>query len=227
MILISGCGSLSYIRSDVFANADSIKNIHVMPIVSEATIDAKFHIIREELQKQIRNSLQSITETIALELTERGYGVSTHNKLFKELNLNQPQEKLLHEAVLEFIKPDENSGFNLKPEEKDGMTFSLVNNFSPESHSPLVEKTAACKESIPADTDTVLFLSVKSHIAKRSFFGSVTEKSYVRLELGLINFKENEMIFLYERTYTQVDLFTTKKLREAVNDIIQNIPVKL
>ncbi len=224
---MGGCSSLPYIRSDVFKDADSVKNIYVMPIAVETTMDPGFELTQKEIQARIKKNLRLTRKTIEKELTQKGYSVEECGKDFEDLDLKDQQAVFIRDAVLEYMRPNNLSSLSLKQNKIDNQsTVYRIQGFTPEDFNPLVRKSLACRTSMGEQTDTVLYLKIKNHIAKRGFLGALQEESTMGIDLQLINFKENEIIFSYAHSYFNSDLFSPRKSQEAIADILKVIPIR-
>ena len=225
--LSGGCENVSYIRSDVFAQHEYVKNIYMMPVVPEITIDAGFKFTKEKFHETMSKSIELIKTSLRKEFTLRGYKLDVYPKNYPDLSVDNSQDKCAKEAVLEFLKPVPTTGISFHETQisKQEKVYSLKD-FSPENYDPLVTKSLECKSFMPDYMDTVLYLNVRSHIARRGFLASLSESSTIGLKLRLISFKEKAIIFSFERNYERSDLLSEFKTSEAVEDILKNIPVR-
>ncbi len=200
----------------------------MMPIVPEITIDAGFKFTKEQFHRRINKSIDLIKTSLQKELVLRGYELKIYPKNYADLSLDNAQDKCMEEAILEFLKPLPITGISFQETHtnKQEKVYSLKD-FSPENYDPLVSKSLACKSFMSGDIDTVLYLNVKSHIARRGFLAALSEESALDLKLRLISFKEKTIIFSFERNYERSDLLSEFQTQQAIEDILKNVPVKL
>ena len=245
--LISGCASGPYVRSDVFIDTKAVKSIYIMPIVTEVTIDSDLQMSQNELQGQLNESKTKIRELLDIELMKRGYSIGGYSKEFNELDENVQDDRLVRATIQEFLHPSgsaqSDAGSQLIKTFLEQAIFSGELTITDEEGNkrkitkediqstttevdPLISKTLAAKEVFPSKTDTVFYLYVKSYIAKRGLWSSLTENSSVTISVEMINIKEEKVIFAYRTNQSKSDLLYWKSFKESLTGVLDQIPVK-
>lgn len=229
VLLLAGCAETSYVRSSAFIDADLIKSIYIMPIAEEITIDSDLKTPADKLQTQLKEARQLAKDIIREQFEKRGYLVSGYSKDFSNLDKNDPQDELIRQAIFEFLTPSK-----IKPaasdqdkEEKDIIRLFLESSATQIDEQSLVDKTIACFAIFPQDTDTVMFIKIRSHIAKKTFWNSNKEDNTLRISIKMLSLSKKEPVLSYSRSYESQNILDKKQLESALKDILKNIPVKL
>lgn len=247
-VLVGGCANNPYVRSDIFVDPHSVRNIYIMPVVTEVTVDSSFEISREKLQIDIREAKEKIKHTLKSELAKRGYAVGGYSKEFHKLDKNKHSDNLIRagveeflhskgsdldgpaEALIEallkevFLKGDftvtdqDGNKRKIKKEEMEKITESI---------DSLVARTLDAKEVFPENIDTVLYMEIKSFIAKRGLWKSLQEKSTVNIRLKLINISKKKIVFSYQTSHGRSDILHWRSFEKALTEALDKIPVKL
>ena len=102
-LLAGGCATGPYVRSDVFLDAQKVRSIFVMPVVTEVTLDAGCTLDRAKLERRLALSRVKVKEVVAAELTRRGYAVAGFSKDFQDLRDDVPLERALRDAVRTYL----------------------------------------------------------------------------------------------------------------------------
>ena len=233
-ILISGCATGPYIRSDVFLDPTKVHALFVMPIATEVTLDVNCTVDRQRLTTRLETGRARIREVLARELGRRGYVIAAFAKDFGELREDVPQEPVLRNAVLASVNPgaavapvsrEELAGVitALLADGKDGARSTAMDR----TQRPLVSRSLEARGSYPQETDSILYLFVKSHMAAHGFFGNLTERSTLSVTLKLVSLREQQVIFSASEQFTKADLLNATSLERSVGTVVAEIPVKI
>ena len=243
-IVMSGCVSTPYVRSDIFLDAQVVKSIYLMPIVTEATIDSDMRLTHQRLQLKVDTSQKKIKEFLHTQLVKKGYGVGEYSKKFNDLDSRNNNDRKIKDAIRKFLNPSDRKGNTMEDVIKYFLEHATITNTDDEGNTkiikkgvqdqdteesidPLISKTLAVQEFLPPDTDTVLYLHIKSHIAKRGFLNSLTDDSSVYIKMKLISISEKEIIFSGRTNRGKSDVLHWKSLRNSLMSVLDQIPVKL
>lgn len=247
VFIILGCSTGPYVRTDIFMDSQMVKSIYIMPVVTEVTIDSGLKIPANDLREQIMETKIRISSLLKDELLKRGYGVKGYEKEFSALDSTIPEDQLVKSAVQEFLRPlhnpDENgaevvqsliesifASGKVTMTDKHGKRFELEQPTDeavvPQGPDPLITKTLEAKSLIPSDVDTVMYIYIKSYIAKRGLFYSITENSFADVEIKMINLQKGEVIFADKEGEVKTDILDWKSFKDNIANILARIPVK-
>ncbi|MGE0266997.1 MAG: hypothetical protein AB7S78_00895 [Candidatus Omnitrophota bacterium] len=251
LILTAGCASGPYMRSDVFLDHQMVKSIYIMPVVTEVTIDSGLKITASDLRERLMDTKIRISVLLKDELSKRGYGVKAYEKEFSALDSNVAEDQLVKSAVQEFLHPSGSinqtndagaaivqsliesifASGNMTVTDKHGKKIELlqpaVQSSGPKEPDPLITKTLEARSLIPPDVDTVMYIYIKSYIAKRGLFYSITENSFADVEIKMISLPKGEIIFSDKEGEVKTDILDWKSFKDNIANILARIPVKL
>jgi len=244
VLFLAGCSTVPYIRSDVFVDPQAVNSVYVMPIVTEVTLDVGYDISRENLTAMIKESKENIKNMLQEEFTKRGYKIAGYSQEFQSLDSENESDQLAILAIKEFLHPtgidsDEDSGKeffkllfgNMGVKDANGNIKTLKelnkDDEKDEKPSPLVLRTIDMKPVIPKNIDTVMYLEVKSFIARRGLWKSLQEKSTVTVIMKMVGVTEEKIVFSYTASQKNSDILDWQSFKKIFADVINKIPVKL
>jgi len=209
----------TFVRSDIFANPDKINNIYIMPMNIEISAEEANSKPVVDIRENFNQYYSKIAAEIRLNLIERGYNVSGVSPSIKELlSKNADNTKLIKE-LMKALRRDHKADYKFVYQKKDTeITITQKN--------PLLDVKTQPYFSVPPGTDALLLVMIKTHIAKRNLFGSLSEKSTFSVTLELFDFKKAELAFkdVYEETNS--DIFKFSGARETINRAFSKLPIK-
>ncbi|MFH1776906.1 MAG: hypothetical protein ABH952_05040 [Candidatus Omnitrophota bacterium] len=246
-IFLAGCATMPYVylRSDVFADSKTVSSIYIMPVVIEVKVDSQFSIKQNKLQDYLYKKENMINEFVALEFEKRGYKIVRQNKKYRELDLDNQNDKIVKLALQEFLaSPTKTYSDDLdvflktiiageriltdKAGNEKKVDFKKVmEQEEKKGDEPLVKQTLKMKDVIPEFIDTVLYIEIESFIANRGLFNRLQEKSTATVKMKLVSLKEEKVIFSYGEERHKRDIFHGKSFRNVLIDMLEKIPIKI
>lgn len=249
--VFSACSTGPYLRTDVFLDNQMVKSIYIMPVVTEVTIDSGLKVKAAELREKLMETKIRISALLKDELSKRGYGVTGYDKEFSALDSDVHADQLMKSAVQEFLHPTGLTGGssdtgteivrsliesifssgNMTVTDKHGKKIELIPADRKPSElketPPLVTKTLEAQSLMPKDVDTVMYIYIKSYIARRGLFYSITENSFADVEIKIISLPKGEIIFSDKEGEVKTDILDWKSFKDNIANILARIPVKL
>ncbi len=218
-----------------------------MPIFTEVTIDSGLKISSSELNDRLMNTKIRINALLKYELAKRGYGVKEFEKEFSDLNNEIPNDEIIKNAVLEFVsqasqtthqgkstQPLVNSLFpseNLIIDDSNGKKIELISGefgaSKKKNVNALVAKTLDAKNLFPAEIDTIMYIYIKSYVAKRGISYSITDNSFTDVEIKIINLTKEEVVFSDKEGEVKTDILDWTSFKDNIANVLVRIPAKL
>ncbi len=209
----------TFVRSDIFANPNKINSIYVMPInieISAEEADSKSVI---EVRENFDHYYYKIAEEIRLTLVERGYKVTGVSPSIKQLLEKKSGNTQFIEELMKALRREHKAEYKFAYQKTDTEITIIQKN-------PLFDIKAQPHFSVPIGTDTLLLAMIKTHIAKRKLFGSLSEESTFSVTLEVFDFKKGELAFkdIYEETKSDISKFS--KAKESIKKAFSKLPIK-
>ena len=250
VFVMVGCSAGPYVRTDIFMDSQMVKSIYIMPVVTEVTIDSGLKMTADDLREQLLETKIRISTLLKNELSKRGYGVKGYEKEFSALDSALPADQLIKSAVQEFLRPaGPGSGpgdagavivqsliesiftsGTVTVTDKHGKKFELNQPVekieTPQEPDPLIAKTLEAQSLFPPEVDTVMYIYIKSYIAKRGLFYSITENSFADVEIRMVSLLKKEIIFADREGEVKTDILDWKSFKDNIANILARIPVK-
>lgn len=231
----AGCTTGPYVRSDLFLDAKKVSSIFVMPVATEVTLDESSRLDRNRLKSGLQTSRTRIKEVLDAELTRRGYSITGFCKDFDKLEESAPNERILREAVQVFVA---SASSQKTTEQLVGIIQSILanpkadgeasrTNTVEQASQPLVSRSREARGAYPTTTDSVLYVFVKSHVARRSFFGHPTKDSTLYIKMELVYLSEQKLVFSSAEQFPEADLLDASSLKQSLSKALSKIPVRL
>ncbi|MBZ0166228.1 MAG: hypothetical protein K8I00_05420 [Candidatus Omnitrophica bacterium] len=250
-VLLTGCASGQIVRSDILLDREMSRSIYVMPVVFEVTLDGNQKLTAVQLREQLGRSKHRVMQLLVDELTKRGYDVATYGKGYSDLDYTIPADYRMKEALKEYLHPtnksenfgDSGSGIvesmlraifssaDITVSDRDGNKGKIQTKQAvakgPPGPDPLMMKIKQLDGIIPSRYDTVLFVHIRSHIAKRGLFYNLREESTGRVDMTMINYMKEEYIFKDTQREVKTDILHWKSFKDNVANVLARIPLKL
>lgn len=228
--LLIGCANFSFIQSDIFSDSRSVTKIYTLPILESINIDA-IYLAKEKKKQHIvskaAEAISLIQREIKNNLEQKGYKINVSNKRFSKLNPQIEQEKVMRDAIAlatEYVKVTGPDIDIYTDDKKINLAETFGNTGQDKS---LVEKTNNLVFQMSIDADTIMYVYVKTFIAKRFWGLWTTDKSYITFKIDMVNLKKGKVILSFQRTYDRADLLTTKEMLQGLNNILNKIPLRI
>lgn len=227
---LTGCANYSYIRSDIMLDKSSVSKIYTMPMMESIQIDGvylKKSQKKDQILSKIDDSLGLILDHIENNLSQKGYDVKVDRRRFIDLGESIPEQAFkesIFAASRSVIYEDVDIKVNNGVKER---SFKVSGESDVKSSDILIDKTLRCFSKVKIDADTVMYVYIDSFLAQRIFWFIPSEKSYLTYKIDMVSLKKKEVFFSFKRRYKKTDLLTRRKMLQALDDMLNNIPMRL
>jgi hypothetical protein len=191
-----------------------------MPISLELTADEASNKSVLDIRNNFDQYYSKIADEIRIDLTEKGYKISGVSPSIKELTSQKSGNIELIRELMGFLRRQNDIHYKFIYEKTESeITIKQKN--------PLMDVKTQPLFSIPAETDAILLVEIKTHIGKRKLFGNLSEKSTLGVYLELFDFKQSELAFKNIHEETKTDISEFSKAKETIKRAFSKLPIKI
>ena len=190
-----------------------------MPINIEITVEDANNKAFIEVKDHFADYYAEISEEIRSALINRGYKVSGVSPSIQEL-VNQKSDTLpLIEELMKALRREHEPKYKFVYQKK-GNEITIT------QKNPLLDVKTQPSLSVPAETDTLLLVMIKTHIAERKLFGNLSENSKFSVALELFEFKKAELAFKDFYEETKSDISKLSRAKGTIQRAFSRLPIK-
>ncbi len=217
LFVLAGCASQTAIQSSAFVDPAEVQHVYLMPIVAEIAVAPDFKGSVVEAREVAKENLFSLDGYVAQFLEDRGYHITGIAPSIYGADVGDSESVI--SAWKQVLDAQRSRSVSMNITETDDGTVVLSLDSA--------DSAPAFELELPKSTDSVLFLAVRSTIAKRGFFNSKSEACSLQVSAELYQMVESNRIMVHSASLAKADILDLDEAKLVTGRALAILPVKL